>query len=137
MAIRLRLSRIKTAFRLVWRVSFEFWVSLVVYFFVCYLLYWLYGTVVAFLLICCFSVVVLYFTEDSFLYYPQIPSNSRIFVPLPSMYNLPFENIYTKSIDETFLHMYFISQPDHLFKKCPTLLFFHGNSGNIGHRFAT
>lgn len=32
------------------------------------------------------------------------------------------------------LHMFFISQPEDRAKKAPTLLFLHGNAGNIGHR---
>lgn len=33
------------------------------------------------------------------------------------------------------LHMFFISQPEDRMKKVPTILFFHGNAGNMGHRY--
>lgn len=32
------------------------------------------------------------------------------------------------------LHMFFISQPEDKAKKVPTILFLHGNAGNMGHR---
>ena len=35
------------------------------------------------------------------------------------------------------LHMFFISQPEDKAKKVPTLLFLHGNAGNVGHRSVT
>ena len=66
------------------------------------------------------------------LYYPEIPANSRIFVPAPNTLDLPFENVYFKSMDSTKLHGFFIPQPQA--HQCATILFFHGNAGNIGHR---
>lgn len=33
------------------------------------------------------------------------------------------------------LHMFFISQPEDRMKQVPTVLFFHGNAGNMGHRY--
>lgn len=66
------------------------------------------------------------------LYYPEVPTNSRLFVPAPNTFGLPFENVYFKSLDSTKLHAYFILQPQP--HQCKTILFFHGNAGNIGHR---
>lgn len=74
----------------------------------------------------------MYRAGDQLLYYPEIPPNSRIFVPAPNTVDLPFENVFIKSIDSTKLHAYFIPQPQA--HQCPTILFFHGNAGNIGHR---
>ena len=75
---------------------------------------------------------IVYHAGDKMLYYPEVPPNSRLFVAAPSSLNLPFENVYFKSIDNTKLHGYLILQPQP--QLCPTILFFHGNAGNIGHR---
>ena len=75
---------------------------------------------------------IVYRAGDQLLYYPEIPQNSRIFVPAPNTIDLPFENLHIKSLDSTKLHAYFIPQPQTA--QCPTILFFHGNAGNIGHR---
>lgn len=77
---------------------------------------------------------LLYHREDKLLYHPESPAHSRVYVPAPSIFNLPYENVYTRSGDGTMLHMFFISQPEDRAKKAPTLLFLHGNAGNIGHR---
>ena len=66
------------------------------------------------------------------LYYPEVPTNSRMFVASPNSVNLPFESIYLRSLDNTKLHSYLLLQPQP--QLCPTVLFFHGNAGNIGHR---
>lgn len=68
------------------------------------------------------------------LYYPETPSNSHIFVPAPNTVGLPFENITIKSLDSTKLHAFLILQPQP--QQCCTILFFHGNAGNIGHRLS-
>lgn len=78
---------------------------------------------------------ILYHTEDRLLYYPELPAHSRVYVPAPSMFSLPYQSVYTKSGDGTMLHMFFISQSEDKAKKVPTILFFHGNAGNIGHRY--
>ena len=38
------------------------------------------------------------------------------------------------SRDGTQLHLFLIKQPGEQSKKVPTILYFHGNAGNIGHR---
>lgn len=50
------------------------------------------------------------------------------------MFGLPYESLYTKASDGTSIHMYFIHQPLERRKIAPTILFFHGNAGNMGHR---
>lgn len=77
---------------------------------------------------------ILYHREDQLVYRPESPANSRIYVPAPSIFNLPYQSIYIRSGDGTMLHMFFISQPEDKAKKVPTLLFLHGNAGNVGHR---
>uniref|UniRef100_A0A8D9EA08 Protein ABHD13 n=1 Tax=Cacopsylla melanoneura TaxID=428564 RepID=A0A8D9EA08_9HEMI len=107
--------------------------------FTCFLIYWAYGGLLAF---CLFSLTlwgiisgVIYNMEDFFLYFPEQPSHSRVFVALPSMHGLPYESIFIKSLDGTKIHMYFITQPDTKAKQeTMTLVYLHGNAGNIGHR---
>jgi hypothetical protein len=77
---------------------------------------------------------ILYNIEDKLLYYPRLPANARVYIPSPALHNLPYQSIYTKSIDGTIIHMFFIPQPENLIKTAPTLLFLHGNAGNMGHR---
>lgn len=117
----------------------------------CFLLYYFYGGVFAFVLLIfagtgellyqirvylfmCFLVGIFYHAEDNFLYYPELPSHSRVFVPIPSMYGLPYENIQVRSQDGNLLHMFFIYQPKERKHQSPTIVFFHGNAGNMGHR---
>lgn len=47
---------------------------------------------------------------------------------------LEFENIYIKSKDCTRLHAFLVKQPSDNFSEAPTILYLHGNAGNIGHR---
>ena len=89
---------------------------------------------------------------DKLLYHPDQPPQSRVFVPTPAMFDLPFDNlfipsryIYNSNVlvtiiltiisrDGTQLHLFLIKQPGEQSKKVPTILYFHGNAGNIGHR---
>lgn len=81
-----------------------------------------------------FLLGILYHAQDNCLYYPELPSHSRVFVPIPSMYNLPYESVQTKSADGVSIHMFFIFQPKERQRQSPTIIFLHGNAGNMGHR---
>lgn len=50
------------------------------------------------------------------------------------MFGLPYENIQVYAPDKTLIHMYFIHQPRERQRQSPTIVFFHGNAGNMGHR---
>lgn len=50
------------------------------------------------------------------------------------MYNLPYESVQTKSSDDVTIHMFFICQPKERQRQSPTIIFLHGNAGNMGHR---
>ena len=51
------------------------------------------------------------------------------------MLGLTFENVYIKTKDSVRLHMFFVKQvTEALTASSPTVLYFHGNAGNIGHR---
>ena len=74
------------------------------------LFYWLYGGVIAFLLVCFGVSGVLYQVSfyprvvqswqfhlqagDRLLYHPEQPPHSRVFVPTPAIFNLPFDNLF-------------------------------------------
>ncbi|XP_071446595.1 protein ABHD13 [Hetaerina americana] len=102
--------------------------------FACFFLYWVYGGFLAFLLLCFAITGILYHTEDQLLFHPDQPSHSRVFVPVPTMFGLPYENIYIRSLDGVMLHLFFIRQSGELVSQVPTVLFLHGNAGNMGHR---
>ena len=98
------------------------------------LLYWLYGGITTFLLLSAAVLGVLYFYQDSLLYFPDQPESSRVFVQTPHRFGLPFENFYLKTKDGVRINVMFIKQPTSRLAIAPTVLFFHGNAGNIGHR---
>lgn len=79
-------------------------------------------------------VGILYHAQDNFLFYPELPSHSRVYIPSPSMFRLPYESVQVTTSDKTMLHMYFIHQPKERQRHSPTIVFFHGNAGNMGHR---
>lgn len=78
-----------------------------------------------------FSLIIVFL----FAYVKYI-ENSRIFFPsekvetTPKSINLNFEDIYIKSSDDTRINGWFIPSGE----TKNTMLFFHGNSGNIGGR---
>lgn len=133
MSIRIRLTRSRPV-RLLGSVAMKCWAFSGVYILVCFLLYWLYGGILAFFLLCFTTTGILYHREDQLLYHPELPSHSRVYVPAPSIFNLPYQSVYTRAGDGTMLHMFFVSQPEDRMRKAPTLLFLHGNAGNMGHR---
>ncbi len=99
------------------------------------LFYWLCGGFVAFGMVAFALSGILYHATDRFLYHPDQPATARVFVPSPAMLGLPFESIFIKSRDSTRIHMFLIKQPtEALTASAPTILYFHGNAGNIGHR---
>ena len=80
---------------------------------------------------------ILYHIPDRFLYHPDQPATARIYVQSPSTLGLTFENLYIKSKDSVRLHMFFIKQvSETLTASSPTVLYLHGNAGNIGHRLS-
>lgn len=61
------------------------------------------------------------------------PEDSRVNVANPKMFGHDYENLFIHTVnDYVRIHFQLVKQPDS--KKCPTLIYFHGNSGNVGHR---
>ncbi|KAG5898082.1 hypothetical protein JTB14_001786 [Gonioctena quinquepunctata] len=100
----------------------------------CFLVYYMYGGTFAILLLFFAVTGILYQVQDNLLFNPELPSHSRVYIPIPSTFNLPYESISTKAVDGTQIHMYFIHQPKEKQRNAPTIIFFHGNAGNMGHR---
>ncbi|KAL1117487.1 hypothetical protein AAG570_004810 [Ranatra chinensis] len=81
-----------------------------------------------------FSVAgLLYNAQDYLLFHPD-DNQSRVFVHTPSIVDLPFEHVFIRSLDGTLINLYFIGQADGRSASVPTVVFFHGNAGNMGHR---
>lgn len=80
------------------------------------------------------SIGVLYQAQDNLLYHPEIPQHSRVYVPMPSMYGLPFEAVHIRSSDNVLLHAFWIRHAGEKGMFLPTVVYFHGNAGNMGHR---
>ena len=69
--------------------------------------------------------LLLYLFQPRFIYFPQSEIDYT-----PDMAGLPYEDIYFKTEDDVLLNGWFIPVKN----AKNTLLFFHGNGGNISHR---
>eukprot|EP00906_Rhabdomonas_costata_P005583 RCo008340 len=71
--------------------------------------------------------------QDKLLYYPDLPPSSRDTVDHPGLWGVPtWEEITVVSSAKVTLHGYFLHQENPT--AAPTVVYFHGNAGNIGHR---
>ena len=73
-------------------------------------------------------LLLLYFTQSRLLYYPNLPS--RQLSVFPDSWGMAFESVEIVTGDGVTLHGWFIPAKS----SRATLLFFHGNAGNISHR---
>lgn len=71
--------------------------------------------------------LLLYVTQSSLVFYPEI---GREIVATPAQLGLPFEDIHLKTSDNIILHGWFVPAA----QARGTVLFLHGNAGNISHR---
>lgn len=102
-----------------------------------FLLYLLNGGTIVIVLLIFALAGMLYNAGDSLLFYPESPPHARIFVESPSAYSLPFENLFVRAVDgpgAPKLNLVFIKQHDIILPMAPTVVYFHGNAGNVGHR---
>lgn len=70
------------------------------------------------------------------MYHPETPPNSRVIVPQPSIYKIPFEVAHIRSTNNVILHAYWMRHPGEKGSTAPTFIYLHGNAGNIGHRLS-
>ncbi|POG72545.1 Alpha/Beta hydrolase protein [Rhizophagus irregularis DAOM 181602=DAOM 197198] len=82
------------------------------------------------------GVALLYNILQRELLYPSNwPMGSRKFVSKPSEYGIPYSEIKLFTKDNVRLRAFVCKQPiDREAKKRPTIIMFHGNGGNMGHR---
>ena len=52
----------------------------------------------------------------------------------PEEYNMPYEDFYLRASDNIKIHAWFVKQSAQKLSNAPTVVFFHGNAGNIGYR---
>ncbi|MGB5178343.1 MAG: alpha/beta hydrolase [Gammaproteobacteria bacterium] len=76
----------------------------------------------------CGITLYLYFSQSRMLYYPELPS--RALDATPADIGLPFETIHLTTEDGIQLHAWYVPAV----AARGTLLFNHGNAGNIAHR---
>jgi len=79
------------------------------------------------------QITSLYGFQDALLYQPNEPDTSRTIVQTPEIFHMPYETITIETCDNEKLHGFLIKQMNRT-NECETLIFFHGNAGNIGHR---
>ncbi|KAJ2716671.1 bem46 protein, variant [Coemansia spiralis] len=74
--------------------------------------------------------------QRDMVYPAAFPAHSRERVPLPSQFGLPhFDDIRLETPDKVVIRGYLIKRPtDEETRRAPTLLYFHANAGNMGHR---
>jgi fermentation-respiration switch protein FrsA (DUF1100 family) len=78
---------------------------------------------------------LLYFKQNDIIYPASIPAGSRTQVPTPDQFGLKnAESITFPTPDDQTLHAYLLRPPTPSLKKNVTLVAFHGNAGNVGHR---
>ena len=71
---------------------------------------------------------LIYFRQSSLIYYPNLPG--RNLAATPQQIGLAFEDVELVTEDKVRLHGWFVPSAN----ARGTVLFFHGNAGNISHR---
>lgn len=92
----------------------------------------LYGGFLLLVLIFLSIASTLYKFQDILLYFPEQPSSSRLYVPMPT--GVPHENIFIKTKDGICINLILLRFTGESAAHTPTVIYFHGNAGNIGHR---
>jgi hypothetical protein len=83
---------------------------------------------------------LIYAKQDSLLYIPQVeglPGENELNPPgyrSPAEYNVPFETHMIPTGDGNAIHSWLLLHPRSKQDGLPTIVFFHGNAGNIGIR---
>ncbi|XP_070533909.1 protein ABHD13-like [Ptychodera flava] len=120
--------------RLVLNIMLKFWRLCSAGVLLLFLFYWQYGGVLVFTLMCSAFFGILYNYQDSLLYYPDQPESSRMYVMSPRIFGVPYENLFIKTSDGVNINAILLKQRPEIVAQSPTIIFLHGNAGNIGHR---
>uniref|UniRef100_A0A6B2LDT8 Serine aminopeptidase S33 domain-containing protein n=1 Tax=Arcella intermedia TaxID=1963864 RepID=A0A6B2LDT8_9EUKA len=78
-------------------------------------------------------LVMLYLLQNRIVYVPYVPPNARVEFENPAAWNLSHEEIFVDTPDGEKIQCWLI-KTKHQPSSDPTLVFFHGNAGNISHR---
>ncbi|OQR90725.1 serine protease family S09X [Thraustotheca clavata] len=84
------------------------------------------------------SLMLLYVYQEKLLYHPSMPGVPKLTTDNPKGYRHPgeygidFEDVYIPTKDGITIHAWLLKQAN--MKQVPTIVFFHGNAGNIGFR---
>lgn len=120
--------------RIVLMIVLRFWKACTAGLLLLFLLYVLYGGIITLFLLTGAILGVFYHYQDSLLYFPDQPENSRIFVQSPRYLGVPYENLQITTRDDVLLNAVFLKQSGSRLGIAPTVVLYHGNAGNIGHR---
>ncbi|KAB8210186.1 Alpha/beta hydrolase family protein [Aspergillus parasiticus SU-1] len=78
---------------------------------------------------------LLYFKQNELIYPRNVPTDARTFVPKPRQFGVNnYEELQIPTPDGESLHALFLRPSKKGFAGDITVLMFHGNAGNIGHR---
>jgi pimeloyl-ACP methyl ester carboxylesterase len=81
------------------------------------------------------AMIAIYFAQVLFIYAPQMPS--RDLLASPADIGLEYEDLTLQTIDNEKINAWYIPTRGSKTKPAKTVLFFHGNAGNISHRLET
>ncbi|QMU62197.1 MAG: alpha/beta fold hydrolase [Gammaproteobacteria bacterium] len=81
------------------------------------------------------AMIAIYFAQALFIYAPQMPT--RALVATPADIGLEFEDLALQTIDNEKINAWYIPTSKPSTETIKTVLFFHGNAGNISHRLET
>ncbi|UXI21514.1 adenylyl cyclase-associated protein 1-like [Sarcoptes scabiei] len=95
-------------------------------------IWFVFGTIITIVLGLIAILYYIYSLCDKILFNPYNPIDSRLNISTPDQYGLIYENHYIYTDDSVKIHLFFIKQPKP--DQCPTLIYLHGNAGNVGHR---
>ncbi|KAL3658803.1 hypothetical protein V7S43_016171 [Phytophthora oleae] len=99
---------------------------------------WLLGAAYTGGTLCVGALFLLYMYQDRLLYFPTIPGASKFTKDNPPGYRNPgefsidYEDLMIPCKDGVKINAWLMKQKEHTTR--PTLVFFHGNAGNIGYR---
>ena len=79
-------------------------------------------------------LLLVYRFQTQIIYPSSLPPGSRTHVELPSAHGMSYEDIALRSADDVRLTAYLIAASRESQAKDITLLYFHANAGNMGHR---
>ncbi|CEO58747.1 Putative BEM46 family protein [Penicillium brasilianum] len=78
---------------------------------------------------------LLYFKQNELIYPRNVPVDARTNVPSPRQFGITdFEDLQIPTPDGESLHALLLRPPKSRYRRNLTVIMFHGNAGNIGHR---